>query len=153
MKAAPTQVLLVSDIDDTLTGDSEALQRLVKLVEAHRARLSMAVNSSRPGPSVLQTLRDDFPGGFQPVGMITAMGTEVRVHGEVDTAWQARFAGWPRDRIDGLLRSLGHKAHDPAFQTSYKVSFARPQRPRAAGGRVGASSSSVAVPVDCLGRR
>jgi sucrose-6F-phosphate phosphohydrolase len=121
-----TRALLVSDIDDTLTGDDEALDALVQAVNAKDSRVSLAVNSSRPAGSVDRTLREVFPEAFRPIGMITAMGTEVRVRGTLIDAWQARFAGWPRKRIDEVVRSFGHRPHDAEMQTEFKASYAVP---------------------------
>jgi len=119
--------LLVSDIDDTLTGDDEALRTLTMAINALHPRLRIVVNSSRPYDSVLTTLNDVFPSKFKPDGIITAMGTEVRVDGAPVAEWDARFTGWPRQRIAGLVTSLGHRAHEQALQTEHKASFAVPR--------------------------
>ena len=119
--------LLVSDIDDTLTGDQPALWNLIDAVEANRPRLRIVLNSSRPYESVRATLRDVFPASFTPDGVITAMGTQVRVGGGLVIEWDRRFAGWPRERIVACVASLGHQAHDEEFQTAYKASFAVPR--------------------------
>ena len=121
---ADTTSLLISDVDDTLTGDDAALQRLSDALRAQRPRLLVAVNSSRPAPSVQRTLDDQFPAGFPLDAMITAMGTEVRINGTPVAAWSKRFEGWPRDKIEQVVLSLGHRAHDAEFQTPYKASFA-----------------------------
>ena len=62
-----------------------------------------------------------------PAGIITAMGTQIRVDDRPLKTWDARFAGWPRDEIFNLVRSLGHRPHDDEFQTQYKASFAVPR--------------------------
>jgi sucrose-6F-phosphate phosphohydrolase len=119
--------LLVSDIDDTLTGDLPAMAKLIGAIEADRPRLRIVLNSSRPYESVRVTLRDVFPASFKPDGVITAMGTQVRVGGEVVDAWDKRFSGWPREKIMASVVSLGHRPHDDEFQTAYKASFAVPR--------------------------
>ena len=69
--------LLVSDVDDTLLGDDEALSRLLSALD-EAGTVLLALNSSRPLASVRQTL--DSLGSTQtlaPVALIGAMGTEM----------------------------------------------------------------------------
>lgn len=117
---------LISDIDDTLTGDDAALNRLAETLKTQRSRLWFAVNSSRPYDSVAETLAG-FPPGLVPDATITALGTEIRLDGRPLESWHARFSAWPQAQIFAILSDLGHRPHDPAFQTDLKVSFAVPQ--------------------------
>lgn len=119
--------LLISDIDDTLTGDADALVRLTDAINGRHPHLRIVVNSSRPYGSVRATLDDVFPSSFKPAGIITAMGTQVRVNDEPVTDWHTRFADWPREQIAECVTSLGYPAHDPAFQTGHKASFTVPR--------------------------
>ncbi len=118
--------LLVSDVDDTLTGDGAALEALWSVVSSHRDGLRLALNSSRPAASVDATLAEVFPSGFAPDAVITAMGTQIRVGGAWVDEWTNRFMGWPYEDIFRLLASLGHRPHAAEFQTPAKVSFAVP---------------------------
>jgi len=118
--------LLVSDIDDTLTGDDQALRFFADVIARHRRRLCFAVNSSRPSASVVRTLKDVFPPGLVPDALITALGTEISVADHPLEDWSARFRGWPSGRVFELLKALGFRPHDAEFQTSRKVSFAVP---------------------------
>lgn len=118
--------LLVSDIDDTLTGDAESLARFCAVIARHRARIRVALNSSRPAASVDATIAREFPPGFRPDAIITAMGTQIRIGGRELPEWRARFSGWPRAAIVETVAELGHRAHDPAFQAPAKASFAVP---------------------------
>lgn len=115
--------LLVSDIDDTLTGDDAALSRLAEAVIRNRDRLCFAVNSSRPSGSVAETLRDDFPPNLVPDAIITALGTEITVGGK---RLPPHFSDWPGNDVFEALAVLGHRPHAAKFQTAYKVSFAVP---------------------------
>ncbi|MEV8466924.1 HAD-IIB family hydrolase [Fluviibacterium sp. DFM31] len=117
---------LISDIDDTLTGDDAALERLGQVLAAYRDRVKFAVNSSRPLASVRQTLAEVFPSSMIPDATITAMGTEITVAGAPLASWSARFEGWPQARVFEILAGLGHRPHAPEFQTPLKVSFAVP---------------------------
>lgn len=135
--------LLVSDIDDTLTGDGAALELLVAAFATHRDRLAVALNSSRPGPSVDRTIAESFPKGFVPDAIITAMGTEIRVGGQPIADWAARFADWPRDEIAALVAGFGHAAHAAEFQTPAKASF---RVPAAELGKVKAALAASGLP-------
>lgn len=119
--------LLVSDIDDTLTGDRDAMEALGAALGRNRARLWFAVNSSRPAASVAQTLAQDFPATLAPDAVITALGTEITLTGQGLDGWQDQFAGWPREAVFAALAGLGHRPHRDEFQTPFKVSFAVPQ--------------------------
>ncbi len=116
--------LLVSDIDDTLVGDDEALREFVEALD-HSPRLHLALNSSRPRESVGRTLAA-LPVRVQPCALITAMGTQVAIGGEPDEAWAERFAGWSRDPIDRVMADLGFTPHAEQMQTPLKASYAVP---------------------------
>ncbi len=116
--------LVVSDVDDTLTGDVEALADLHEQLKRHRHTVRFALNSSRPFESVRRTLAEAFPRGFEPDAIITAMGTEIRVAGYILDAWTDRFRDWPRDRIFEVVAGLGYRPHKQEYQTRYKASFA-----------------------------
>jgi sucrose-6F-phosphate phosphohydrolase len=116
--------LLVTDVDETLTGDDAALSRFIDAVN-RSPRLLVALNSSRPFPSVEATLAE-FPGSFEPDATITAMGTEIRVRGEPTEAWADRFRDWDRTVIDRVMDRLRHPPHAPELQTPWKASFAIP---------------------------
>jgi len=123
--SSPTRPwLLISDVDDTLTGDAAGLQSLCDAIQRHRERLWLALNSSRPRASVARTLAREFPAAMVPDAVITALGTEIEVNGQKLDAWQRRFDGWPQREIFDLLAALGHRPHDAEFQTPNKVSFA-----------------------------
>ena len=75
------QWLIVSDIDDTLTGDRDSLERLWAALQPLRGSVRLALNSSRPAASVDETIRSYFPAGFAPDAIITGLGTEIRIGG------------------------------------------------------------------------
>lgn len=116
--------LLVSDIDDTLTGDREALGDLWQRLRAAPGRVVLALNSSRPAKSVDRTLAEYFPEGFSPTAIITGLGTEIRLGSSFMESWRRQFDDWPGDSIRKRVRDLGHQPHDDIFQTEGKASFA-----------------------------
>lgn len=136
--------LLVSDIDDTLTGDGAALERLWAAVKRHPERVRLALNSSRPAQSVDATLAQVFPAGFAPEAVITGMGTQIRIRGVAAADWASRFAGWPRAAVHDLVAGMGFAPHPAEYQTPGKASFAVPAAER---DRVLAALAEKGLPV------
>lgn len=118
--------LLVTDVDDTLIGDDDALRELLPALRA--SRIPIALNSSRPTASVRRTLDEHWPEGCAPPeAVVTALGTEIDyASGGLDRGWQAGFAGWPHDEVRRVLSDLGFPPHAEEFQTPFKASFAVP---------------------------
>lgn len=117
--------LLVSDVDDTLTGDDEALSLLAATLRDHASGVMVALNSSRPCASIRATL--DGPAPLpQPDFIIGALGTEIE-----NARTGRRLAGyerlldqhWQRAAVDALARSLGFAPHAAEFQTPLKASY------------------------------
>lgn len=140
--------LLVSDVDDTLTGDDDALARLADVLSEKRHRVVLALNSSRPWVSVEMTMRAVFPPHLPIAASITAMGTEIRVGGAPLDSWTDRFAGWPRPAIFDLVTGLGYRPHEEQFQTPAKASFAVPRGPDQA--RVRAALETEGLPFQAI---
>jgi sucrose-6-phosphatase len=113
--------MLVADVDDTLTGDDEALRSLMtSLREAGTVRL--VLDSSRPVESVAATLVG-LPVPVEPDAVVGALGTELTVRGAPQPGWQERFAGWDRSAVDRVMADLGWPPHPPELQTPFKASF------------------------------
>ncbi len=112
--------LVVSDVDDTLTGDRDALFRLWSVLRDAEEPIRFVLNSSRPARSVDETIRDYFPQDFCPDAIITGLGTEIRIGGALLTEWAARFESWPRQEIVDLVEDFGHAPHPDVFQTPAK---------------------------------
>lgn len=117
--------LLVSDVDDTLTGDDEALGRLAAAWEQASGTLTVVYNSSRPCASIRQTIAGGR-GLPMPDIIIGALGTEIE-----DGRTGQRLAGyedlltlhWEREEVDALARSLGFVSHAAEYQTPLKASY------------------------------
>ncbi len=120
--------LLVCDLDQTLTGDTVALDEFVAIARRSPA-LHVVVNSSRPWRSVRKTLAAVAP-SLEPLATITAMGTEVSVGGRHIRGWVRQFAGWDRAAVDRVMTSRGFTLHPPEFQTRWKASFVVPRDER-----------------------
>lgn len=120
--------LLVSDIDDTLTGNREDLSRLWQRLLACPGNIRLALNSSRPAASVDRTLAEYFPQDFRPDAIITGLGTEIRLGRSYLESWRRQFVDWPDRDIRKLVEGMGYRAHEDIFQTPGKASFAVPGR-------------------------
>jgi hypothetical protein len=113
--------LLLSDLDTTLVGDSEALQALNEAI-CRRGHVLFALNSSRPIASVAKTLAS-LPGVPLPVAIIGAFGTEIELHGRRVPRWPARFQAFDRRPVDSVMASLGIPPQPEELQTPMKASF------------------------------
>lgn len=112
--------LLVSDVDDTLLGDTHALDRLRQRVAA--TGMVLVLNSSRPVESVRSSLERC---ALSVRAVVGALGTQIAWDGVRDRVWEARFDGFPRSRISSALAGFGD-AHDDSLQALAKVSHAVP---------------------------
>lgn len=120
----PPRWLLVSDVDDTLVGDEQALDHFLAAIDG-LTNFRLALNSSRPIASIQRTLHD-LPQTVRPAAIIGAMGTEISIGGAVDRQWTKRFMSFNREPIDDVMRDLGCPPHDDEMQTPFKASFAVP---------------------------
>lgn len=117
--------LLVSDVDDTLLGDDNALGQLNSALREASADLILAFNSSRPIPSLRRSLAVN-PNLPLPDYLIGALGTEIE-EGPSErklTSYQEHLVGnWSRERVVALADELDLAAHAAEFQTAFKVSY------------------------------
>jgi len=117
--------LFVSDVDDTLLGDDEALQRLAKALGGASDYLIIAYNSSRPCASLRQSMASN-PALPTPDFLIGAMGTEIQKGESAEPLSEyTRYLdeGWNREQIAALMDELGLAAHSPEYQTLLKASY------------------------------
>ncbi|KZM47760.1 HAD-IIB family hydrolase [Labrenzia sp. OB1] len=123
---SPQPWLLVSDIDDTLTGNWQDLNRLWQSLKLRHEGARLALNSSRPAVSVDRTLADYFPADFTADAIITGLGTEIRLGRYWLESWQTQFLDWPDRDVRRLVMELGFPPHADIFQTEGKASFSVP---------------------------
>ncbi len=122
--------LLVSDVDDTLLGNNQALADLAKAFLENNDHLVVAYNSSRPCASLRHTLQEN-PVLPTPDFLIGAMGTEIQ-RGEsgqpLTNYTQYLGQNWQRDHIAELAKDLGLQPHPDEYQTPLKASYDAPDR-------------------------
>jgi len=102
----PPRFLLLSDLDDTLLGDDDALKRFREFVETECVnRMAIAYASGRFYSSIQEDVqRTDLP---EPDFIIGGVGSELRAFktGEPDLEWRRRMMrDWSANRVRELLK-------------------------------------------------
>jgi sucrose-phosphate synthase len=99
--------IVVTDVDNTLTGDPEALKAFLRALEGAGSRVGFAVATGRPLPLALAAL--DELGVPIPDLLISATGTEIH-YGQppvLDAIWQNQIDYyWEPDRIRTALEGI-----------------------------------------------
>jgi len=117
--------ILVTDVDDTLTGDAEALNTFRMVLDGAGEHVGFAVATGRPLERALNIL-DDL-GLRTPDILITATGTEIH-YGESlipDKSWQQQIDyRWEPERVREVLFNLpGVALVEEEFPTPYRIRF------------------------------
>lgn len=122
-----TPFLFVTDLDNTLVGDDEALAELNRQLSQHRQEHgTKIVYATGRSPTLYRQLQTEKQ-LLQPDALIAAVGTEIYLNGSetLDSTWSERLSqGWDRDLI---LASTAHFAdlvpQPDSEQRPFKVSF------------------------------
>jgi len=117
--------LLVTDVDNTLTGDAQALEALGEALENAGETVGWALATGRSLPRTLEILEElSLP---QPDILITATGTEIQYGAPPvkDRSWEQQIAyNWEPDRVRDSLSALeGLSDPDPSCGTPYRIRF------------------------------
>lgn len=117
--------LFVSDVDDTLLGDDDALLKLSLAIEKASDKLIFAFNSSRPCSSQWNSINQNryLP---TPDLMIGALGTEIQIGASREPI--SAYADyidhdWDREKVAKIAKNLNLAPHDEDYQTAFKASF------------------------------
>ncbi len=117
--------LVISDIDNTLTGDTKALNELMENLRQHRPNVGFGVATGRTIDSALDYL------GKQNVDppdiIISSVGTEIYYEGVKypDTGWAAHIRQkWQKSKIKQLLAGLDFlRPQKDDFEREFKISY------------------------------
>ncbi|MFU8847558.1 MAG: HAD-IIB family hydrolase [Opitutales bacterium] len=117
--------LIITDIDNTLTGDEEAMREFFQLITDAEDNIGFGIATGRRFDDVIQLMKDyDIP---QPEVLIAAVGTEIYYgkHYTLDRRWQKHIDfRWEPERVREVLDSIEglylQKEHE---QSDYKISY------------------------------
>lgn len=127
VKALPNiKRLIITDIDNTLTGDEEALGRFVHLVKNIPDHIGFGVATGRRKEAALQFLKD--LGVPRPLLLISSVGTEIYYGEELveDSSWRQQIndKSWKPGEIRSTLKGVeGLWLQEPEFQSDFKISY------------------------------
>ncbi len=117
--------LLISDIDNTLIGDWEALQALLEKIRQADGKVGFGIATGRRLESALKVLKEwKVP---LPDVLVTAVGTEIyyRDSTESDPGYQQHldYRWEPREVREAMLELPGIRMQGAAEQRQYKISY------------------------------
>jgi len=117
--------LLITDIDDTLIGDDEAMQELMDLLSNAKGKVGFGIATGRRIESARKVLKDK--GLPAPDVWITSVGTEIYYMSKkvADRSWSNHLDHqWQPDTIREILQDLDGLSLQPdRNQRQYKVSY------------------------------
>jgi sucrose-phosphate synthase len=116
---------LITDIDNTLIGDEDALPDFLDTLEANKEDIAFGIATGRTITSAVEVLKENrIP---TPDVMITSVGAEI-YYGEdliVDKGWESHIsAKWDRNKIKSLLKGLDFlDLQEGETQRKFKLSY------------------------------
>jgi sucrose-phosphate synthase len=116
--------LLVTDVDDTLTGDDEALDELLSRLENSDAKVGFGIATGRKLDEAI-TLMEELDVRVPDV-MITAAGSELHygTHLLPDRSWERQIRyRWDRDEVSRVLGELPGLTPVPESNTRYRLRY------------------------------
>ena len=121
--------MLVTDIDDTLIGDDEALEALRQALSGNLGRVAFAIATGRPLPNAVRALHLLEEKGLPvPNVLITASGTMLSYGArkrERDRSWERQIDyRWEPNRIREVLEGMsGVEPGPPEGQNPFRVQY------------------------------
>lgn len=117
--------MIVCDIDNTLTGDPESLEKLLALIEPHKKSIAFGVATGRTIDSALEFLKEhNVP---VPEILITSVGAEIYYGGpgNLDKGWAMHLRQkWDKEKIKRLLATLPFlEPQELETEREFKVSY------------------------------
>jgi len=117
--------LIIADIDNTLTGDDDAMEEFFKLISEAEDNIGFGIATGRRYEVVMQLMEEK--GIPNPEVLITSVGTEI-YYGKnytLDTSWQKHIDfRWEPNRIREVLDPVeGFYYQQGSEQSKFKVSY------------------------------
>jgi sucrose-6F-phosphate phosphohydrolase len=121
------QFLFVTDLDNTLVGDDQALAELNRHLKMHRQEHgTKIVYATGRSPTLYRQLQTEKH-LLEPDALIAAVGTEIYLNGSdtPDSGWFQRLSqGWDRDVVVAASAHFADLVAQPdSEQRPFKVSF------------------------------
>jgi len=123
-KLAGMDRLLVTDLDDTLTGDDEALATLLKRLDTTDAKVGFGIATGRTLNEAL-TLMDELEVRVPDV-LITAGGSELHygTHLLPDRSWERQIRyRWDRDDVARVMNAMPGLERVIQSETKYRLRY------------------------------
>ena len=122
--SSEAEYLLISDVDDTLTGDREAIKEYNYIISEKRSEFYLVYSSGRFRDSLISVIEEE--GLIEPDALISNVGTEIFYAPEwkPDGKWRDRVgSGWDKNRIEERLKDypVEKQPHPKEFTASYYV--------------------------------
>lgn len=120
---AVCDLLLVTDLDNTLVGDPKALKQLNSSLEALRPRLKLTYATGRSLVSARELQQTE--GLLEPDGWATGVGSSLLWCGQPDPVWDAHLqVDWDRRAIASLFDNWdGLVPQGEEEQSRFKLSY------------------------------
>ncbi|MGM0461238.1 MAG: HAD-IIB family hydrolase [Fibrobacterota bacterium] len=117
--------IIITDIDNTLTGDTEALARFSEMIQNVPSNVGFGIATGRNKEAALKILNESNV--VEPDLMVTSVGTEI-YYGKkhiMDKSWQKRIDyRWDRAGIRALFDDMeGFYYQEESQQSQFKVSY------------------------------
>ncbi|QDV23495.1 Mannosylfructose-phosphate synthase [Aureliella helgolandensis] len=116
--------IIVTDLDNTLTGDDEALEEFKELIRANR-HIGFGIATGRRLDSALELIEQ--LGLPRPDVIDTDSGTQLHYGAKLtpDSSWQKQIGyAWEPEKISETMASLpGVFQQEESHQSKYKISF------------------------------
>lgn len=117
--------LIISDLDNTLDGDEQALQEFVEMLDHGGRHVGFGIATGRRLDDVMEWIKQH--GLPTPDVISTAVGTELYYGKDLlpDKPWRRQIAAfWQRDETRKLLDSIpGLSPQEPHEQSEFKISY------------------------------
>lgn len=122
------QFMFVSDLDNTLVGDEEALKKLNRDLEGHRKEYGTKIIYATGRSLTLYNELTEEQSLLKPDALVTSVGTEIYLDtakSEPDVEWSEKLSvGWKRELIVEIAEKFPELVlQKPSEQRRFKVSY------------------------------